>query len=135
GAPQLAVRRAPGDPVVALALAAALDGAPARPDAMKILILAEYIEAAPWSESRWAVDLSRALVARGHEVTLACDSTHDEEAAAPATLLVRRRRRRQRERHPLRFVRWAGRLRRTLPHDVSLSLSRLVAADARLPIG
>lgn len=102
---------------------------------MKILILAEHIEAAPWSESRWAVDLSRALVARGHEVTLACDSTHDEEAAAPATLLVRRQRRRQRERHPLRFVRWAGRLRRTLPHDVSLSLSRLVAADARLPIG
>lgn len=101
---------------------------------MKILILAEHVEPQPWSESRWALDLSRALIARGHELMLALDSIYDE-ADAPGTLMVHRMRRRERERRPLGFARWASGVRRIVPHEVSLSFSRLAAADVRLILG
>lgn len=102
---------------------------------MNVLLFCEYPRRYPWSPTRWAMDISAGLIARGHGVTMACDGAEESAMLAPATVLLRRPLRDKDARAPVAFHRWAGRVRRCVDHDASLSLSRLVAADAWLPVG
>lgn len=116
---------------------------------MRVLLIAEYVRRLPWSPSLWAQDLARGLTGRRLDVDVLLDGCDDPSpilALPPAadrtdgprgaiTLTRRRPLRLPRQRHPLRFQRWAIEQARRRAHDVSLSLTPLVPADLWAPIG
>lgn len=102
---------------------------------MKLLLFAEYVRRAPVSVSRWAVDIARAMRDRGHEVVAACDGIEDRALFEGFDLRVFRPERRHLSANPFPFIRWAAALRESVAHDRSLSLTPLIAADFRLPVG
>ena len=105
---------------------------------MKILIFAEYVRSSPIAISHWAIDLTRALHSRGHEITLAIDGADDcalFQGIDGIRLRVHNPQRDHLDANPFAFQRWAFKLRDRIAHDRSLSLTPLVPAHLRIPLG
>lgn len=102
---------------------------------MRVGVLVEYLQHAPMSPSRRALDVAHALAARGHEVTLCADGADDASDAAPLPVVVRDPHRNVRQLSPGRFARWARSLRDRLALDRVVSLTWLHAGDAWAPVG
>jgi hypothetical protein len=100
-----------------------------------VLIISGRTGAHPWTAGALVARIARALAARGHEVTLAAQSVQDAHAFAGATAVHAFAPFNQTATDwPLGFARWARARRRAIPHDVSLSTSRVAAADVWMPL-
>lgn len=95
----------------------------------RVLLIADYVREQPWTESAWVPRIARALVERGHRVTVACDGVDETAVLEGIELRVCRPRRSHRAANPLPFARWAAGIIETTPHDLSVSCTRLVAGD------
>ena len=102
---------------------------------MRIALVLEHADGRPWDHSGpWGAALSRALAARGHEVTVYADGVTDAHVFGGARVELRRPFRRSMEADPLGFACWAD--RRAAGHGgVSLSLARTWAGDVWVPMG
>jgi glycosyltransferase involved in cell wall biosynthesis len=102
---------------------------------MNLLLFADYLFRSPWRQTAWVPQIGRALAARGHQVTIACDGARDLAVCLPCRAIVRRPLRTWRSSAPIGFSRWARALARDFDHDASLSFTPLAPADALLPVG
>ncbi len=103
---------------------------------MRILLIAEYLDAHPWSPSAWVLDIAHALAGRGHDVALACDGCHEPALARPPVrLLIHAPVRRDEARRPLAFARWARRTLGAQRPEAALSFTPLVRAPFNLSLG
>lgn len=102
---------------------------------MNLLLIADYIFSSPWRISAWAPQIGRALAARGHRVTIACDGARDPAGSLPCRVILRRPLRTWRNSAPISLARWAAGLARELPNDAMLSFVPMAPADAILPLG
>jgi len=112
---------------------------------VRVLLIAEYVRHNPVTIGYWAVDLARALAARGHQITVAVDGLQDPEPLTsfgrgsvpegePIDVRVHRPGRDHLGAKPFTFQHWALRQRDEVRHDVCLSLTPLVAGDVWLPL-
>jgi len=102
---------------------------------MRVLVLSGRTARQPWTHGAIVQAICSALAARGHAVVLAAQSIDEPRAFAGCEAV-----------HafdsfdqtatdwPLGFATWARRRRGRIPHDVSVSLSRLVGGDVWMPL-
>jgi hypothetical protein len=102
---------------------------------VNILVISGRTARQPWTSGALAARICAALAAKGHTITLACQSLDDPALFAAC-----------KARHvfntfdqtatdwPLGFASWARTQRRHIPHDVCLSLSRIVGGDVWMPL-
>jgi len=101
---------------------------------VRVLIVAEYVRRFPWSAARWSADLGAALLARGHDVIVACDGVEDPTYFAGTPLLVRRPHRTWRGSDPLGFQSWTLAQAVRAGADATVSLTPLVPGDVWAPV-
>ncbi len=102
---------------------------------MNIALACEFVRDLPWSHSRWAPAIARALADRGHTLGVYADGveTPADFDHPRVTLHIRNPRWTIKKRKPLRYQRWA--IERLRGAERSLSLTPLVPADLWLPLG
>ena len=105
---------------------------------MKLLLFADYVRSSPIAISHWAIDLTRALHERGHEITLVIDGAEDcslFQNQPGIRVLVHDPQRDHLGANPFAFQRFAQEQKDHVAHDRTLSLTPLVPADAWIPLG
>lgn len=102
---------------------------------MRVLVIAGWLSRRPWGEGRFAADLVGALADLGHEVHLAADSIEDPGQFDRAVGISSFRPFRDNAvRTVAGFRRFAADRARAIPHDATISLSRLVPASVWMPV-
>lgn len=105
---------------------------------MNAALACEFVRDLPWSHSRWAPAIARALADRGHTISVYADGveTPADFAHPRITLKLRNPRWTIKKRKPLRYQRWAMRsMRVEHASDATLSLTTLVPANLWIPLG
>jgi hypothetical protein len=100
-----------------------------------VLVISGRTARQPWTSGALAAEVCQSLSARGHVVSLACQSLDDPAMFGACD-----------SRHefdtfdqtatdwPVGFASWARRKQREIPHDVCLSLSRVSGGDVWMPL-
>lgn len=102
---------------------------------MNVLLLAPRLPRHPWSLGATARALTDALAQRGHTITLACQAVDDAAMFERVAMVLPRAPFRQTTTDwPMGMGRFARNARRTIAHDVSLSLCRSMSADVWMPL-
>jgi len=101
---------------------------------MKVILAWEHIRRLSGAHSEVVTDLGTHLAARGHEVTIVCDSVTDP-ALFPSLRFIARRTHQVGESHRLTLLaRWSRGVLRREAHDVSLSFFPAIQGDLILPL-
>lgn len=101
---------------------------------MRVLVLAGRLARQPWSIGGFVRSVGRGLHERGHSVSLACQSLDDDEDFGFASTVRRFGVFSQTSTDwPLGMAAWGARQRRAIPHDVSISFSRVCTGDVWFP--
>lgn len=102
---------------------------------MRVLVISGRAARQPWTHGGLAARICSGLASRGHAITLACQSLDDPAlfAACRQTTAFAPFDQTATD-WPHGFPAWARGRRRAHAHDVSLSLSRVAAADVWLPL-
>lgn len=101
---------------------------------MKIVLAWEHVRRLSGAHSEIVTDLGTHLAARGHDVTVICDSVTDP-ALFPSLRFIARRTHQVGESHRLTLLaRWSRGVLRREAHDVSLSFFPAIQGDLILPL-
>lgn len=101
---------------------------------MRIVLAFEHIRRLVGAHSQIVTALGESLVARGHEVTILCDTVTDP-ALHPLLHFVARRTHQVGESHRLALLaRWSHRVQQSLQHDITLSFIPAIRAPVAMPL-
>lgn len=101
---------------------------------MKIILGFEHVRRLVGAHSHLVTALGQRLAARGHDVTIVCDTVTDPVQFPELRFVARRPSRRGESHRLVQLRRWAVRVVPALDHDVSLSFFPAIPGDIVSPI-